>query len=108
MLFRSVHVPLALRAGVSADTVAAIAEGRRPRALAADEALAHDFAEELLRNRGISDATYAATVARFGEHGVIDMLGVLGYFTTVSMVLNVAHTPAPAAEGVTPLQPLPM
>jgi 4-carboxymuconolactone decarboxylase len=103
----SVHLPLALRAGVSADTVAAIAEGRRPGAMAADEVLAHDFAEELLRNRGVSDATYAAAVERCGERGVIDMLGVLGYFTTVSMVLNVARTPAPQGE-VAPLQPLPL
>jgi 4-carboxymuconolactone decarboxylase len=104
----SVHVPLALRAGVSTHTVAAIAEGRRPVAIAADEALAHDFAEELLCNRGVSDATYAAAAARFGERGVIDMLGVLGYFITVSMMLNVARTPAPEGQDVTPLQPLPM
>jgi len=100
----SVHVPLALRAGVSTDTVAAIADGRRPAAMAADEALAYDFADELLRNRGVSDATYAAAAARFGEHGVIDMLGVLGYFITVSMVLNVARTPAPEGQAVTPMR----
>jgi 4-carboxymuconolactone decarboxylase len=103
----SVHVPLALRAGVGKDTVAAIADGRRPGAMASDEALAHDFARELLLNRGVSDATYAAAVTRFGERGVIDMLGVLGYFTTVSMVLNVAHIPAPEGQDVAPLQPLP-
>ncbi len=103
-----VHVPLALRAGVSADTVAAVADGRRPGTMASDEALAYDFAEELLRNRGVSDVIYAAAVARFGERGVIDLLGVLGYFITVAMVLNVARTPAPEGEDVTPLQPLPM
>ncbi len=103
-----VHVPLALRAGVSADTLAAIADGRRPASMAADEALAHDFAEEVLRNHGVSPATYAAAVARFGERGVIDMLGVLGYFTTVSMALNVAHTPASQSDEVAPLQPLPL
>ena len=104
----SVHVPLALRAGVSTDTVSAIADGRRPAAMAADEALAYDFAGEVLCNRGVSDATYAAAVAKFGERGLIDMLGVLGYFTTVSMVLNVAHVPAPEGQDVAPLQPLPM
>lgn len=103
----SVHVPLALRAGVSADTVTALAAGRRPGAMAADEALAYDFADELARHRGVSDATYAAALARFGERGVIDLLGVLGYFTTVSMVLNVAHTPAPAGTDVPPLEPFP-
>ena len=104
----SVHVPLALRAGVSTDTVAAVAVARRPSAMAPDEALAYDFADELLHTHGVSDATYAAAVARYGERGVIDMLGVLGYFTTVSMVLNVAHTPAPQGAEIAPLQPMPL
>ena len=101
----SVHVPLALRAGVSADTVAAIADGRRPAAMAADEALAYDFADEVLRARGVSDATYAAALERFGERGVIDMLGVLGYFVMISMVLNVTHTPEEPNPAVIPLAP---
>jgi 4-carboxymuconolactone decarboxylase len=103
----TVHVPLALRAGVSTHTIAAIADGRRPAAMTADEAQAYDFASELLRNHGVSDATYAAALACFGERGVIDMLAVLGYFTSVSMVLNIARTPAPAGE-VAPLQALPL
>ena len=103
----SVHVPLALRAGLKEETVQSLAEGRRPSAMAADEAIAHDFCEELLRTRGVSDGTYRSAIDRFGEAGVIDMLGVIGYFTTISMVLNVAHTP-PAGEGVSPLAPLPL
>jgi 4-carboxymuconolactone decarboxylase len=62
----------------------------------------------VLRTHGVSDATYAAAAARFGERGVIDMLGVLGYFTTVSMVLNVAHASASPGGEVAPLQPLPL
>jgi 4-carboxymuconolactone decarboxylase len=75
--------------------------------MAADEALAYDFCDELLRNKGVSDATYAGAVERFGEAGVIDLLGVIGYFTTVSMVLNVAHTP-PSDQNVEALRPLPL
>ena len=104
----SVHVPLALKAGVTAQTVESLAAGRRPSAMAADEALAYDFCDELLRNKGVNDATYRDAVEQLGEAGVIDMLGVVGYFTTVSMVLNVAHTPASGDGSVAPLQPLPM
>lgn len=104
----AVHVPLALKAGVKSDTVQSLADGRRPLAMAEDEAIAHDFVHELTANKGVSDATYREAVARFGEHGVIDLLGLAGYFTTVSMVMNVAHTPPPAAGGVAPLQPLPI
>src|SRR5438874_10645252 len=100
----AVHVPLALEAGVKRETIESLVDGCRPAAMAADEALAYAFADELLRNRGVSDATYGATTARFGERGVMDMLGVLGYFITVSMVLNVAHTPAARAASI----PLPM
>jgi 4-carboxymuconolactone decarboxylase len=104
----SVHVPLALKAGVVAQTVHSLAEGRRPEGMAKDEALAYEFCDELLRNKGVSDATYRAVVDQFGEAGIIDMLGVIGYFTTVSMVLNVAHTPAPSDASAAPLSPLPL
>jgi 4-carboxymuconolactone decarboxylase len=71
-----------------------------------EEELAYDFLTELLRNRGVSDATYAACVHAFGERGVVDLVGLAGYFTTMSMVLNVAHTPA-EASAVEPLPFLP-
>jgi 4-carboxymuconolactone decarboxylase len=89
-----VHLPLALNAGIAAGTAQALAEGRRPEQMAEDEAIAWDFSGELLRTHGVSETTYRRAVAQFGDNGVIDMLGVLGYFTTVSMVMNVAHSPA--------------
>lgn len=104
----AVHVPLALKAGVNPQTIESLAAGARPVQMAADEVLAYDFCDELLRAKGVSDATYRAAVDRFGEAGVVDMLGVIGYFITVSMVLNVAHTPAPKESGVVALSPLPM
>jgi 4-carboxymuconolactone decarboxylase len=104
----AVHVPLALKAGVKPQTIDSLATGSRPVAMAADEALAYDFCDELLRNKGVSDATYRGAVERFGEAGVIDMLGVVGYFTTVSMVLNVAHTPPLPGGNVAPLRALPL
>src|SRR5262245_18439157 len=70
----SAHEPLARQAGVSADTIAAIAEGRRPEKMTEDEAVLYTFCEELRRNQSVSDATYARAVARFGEQGVIDTI----------------------------------
>jgi 4-carboxymuconolactone decarboxylase len=104
----AVHVPLALDAGVKRETLESLAAGRRPLAMAPDEAIAYDFSVELLTTKGASDATYQAALAQFGERGLVDMLGVLGYFTAVSMVLNVAHTPPPAESRVEPLLPLPL
>jgi 4-carboxymuconolactone decarboxylase len=102
-----VHVPLALKAGVKPQTLESLAQGRRPAAMAQDEETAYDFCEELDRTKGVSDATYQRAVGAFGEHGVMDMLGLVGYFTTVSMVMNVAHTPPPQDESLSALQSYP-
>ena len=102
-----VHVPLALKAGTSQDTLDALREGRRPPAMDDDEALLHDFCAELLQHHGVSDASYARVLARYGEVGVVELTGLVGYFAMVSMVLNVAHTPAEADSGVPPAPPFP-
>ena len=103
----AVHAAAAARAGTSAATIAALREGRRPADMSEDEALVHDFCSELLAHHGVSDATYAAALARLGERGVVDLTALAGYFLMVSWVLNVAHTPPEAASGIDPLPPLP-
>jgi 4-carboxymuconolactone decarboxylase len=103
-----VHVPLGRKAGIAEETIAALADGRRPPAMSEPEEVAYDFCEELFRTRGVCEATYRRAVAAFGEHGVIDMIGVAGYFTTVSMVMNVAHSPPPSDRSVEALAPFPL
>jgi 4-carboxymuconolactone decarboxylase len=92
----AIHQPIALQAGVAEATVAAIADGRRPRAMAEDEAALWDFCTELALHRAVSDATYEAAARHFGEAGVVDLIGLAGYYTMLAMVMNVARTPAPA------------
>jgi 4-carboxymuconolactone decarboxylase len=103
----AVHHPLAMKAGVSAATLEAVSEGRRPESMPGDEALVHDFLAELLTNHGVSDAIYARAREALGEQGVIDLVGLAGYFSALCMVMNVARTPAPEG-GVPPLPPLPL
>lgn len=100
------HRRLALEAGLSPDVVAAIAEGRRPDDLAADEAALYDLHDELQRNRSVSDVTYARLLSHFGEKGVIDAVAILGYYTLLAMVLNTARVPEPA-EAESHLEPFP-
>lgn len=102
------HVPLALKLGTSSDTVEAIRCGRRPDDMNTDETLVYDFTQELLAHRGVCDSTYARTVNRLGERGVVDLTGLIGYFLTVSLVLNVAHTPPETVDGVKALPALPL
>ncbi|WP_228536114.1 carboxymuconolactone decarboxylase family protein [Noviherbaspirillum malthae] len=101
------HYPLALKAGVRQEALDALAQGCRPAGMAADEEVAYDLCEELARNHGVCDATYARAVDAFGERGVVDLLGLAGYFTTVSMVMNVARTPPLADASAAPLAPFP-
>lgn len=95
------HYPIALEAGLKPEIAAAIAEGRRPDDMAEDEAIAYDFSHELHSNRQVSDTTYARALALFGERGVIDLVGINGYYSFLAMMMNVARTPAP--DGQAPL-----
>ena len=88
-----VHSTDATAVGVSSTIIDAVAEGRRPPGMAEDEAALHDFCQELLHNRRVSDPTYARGVELFGEQGVIDTVGLLGYYSLLGMVLNTARTP---------------
>ena len=63
------------------------------------------FCTELHRHQGISDATWAQAVALWGEQGVVDLIGVNGYYTLLSMVMNSARTTVPASSA-SPLPPL--
>jgi 4-carboxymuconolactone decarboxylase len=99
----AIHQPLALKAGLRPEVAAMVAQGRRPTGLDEGEQLLYDFVTELLAHQGVSDATYQAFVARFGEQGTIDLIGVCGYYTLIAMVLNVARTPVP--KNAAPLEP---
>ena len=93
------HYGFALQEGLAKSTIEAIAEGRRPESMKEDEAAAYDFSIELHRTRRVSDATYARALASFGPQGLMDLVGLIGYFGAISMVLNVAHTPPEAPTG---------
>ena len=102
------HAPLAVKAGVDASAIDALRQGARPASgLKDDEALALDFALELLRTNGSSELTYERAVRSFGEQGVVELTTLVGYFTMVNWVMNVARTPAMASAQGEPLQAFP-
>jgi 4-carboxymuconolactone decarboxylase len=91
----TVHYPIALKAGIKPEIADAIADGRRPQGLSDDEEIAYQFTSELLRNKRVSDATFARAQSRFGRQGVVDMTGITGYYTLLAMELNVAQYEIP-------------
>ncbi len=101
------HYPLALKAGLPVETANAIAVGRRPESLAADEEIVYNFTTELLQNKSASDATYGRMLAKFGEQGVVDTTGLVGYYSTLALILNVARSPAQAESTAPKLAPFP-
>jgi 4-carboxymuconolactone decarboxylase len=98
------HRRMALEAGLSPTICDAIAEGKRPASMSADESTIYDFCSELLSTGQVGDAAYDAVKAKWGEKGVIDLTATVGYYCVASLVLNVARHPLP--EGAVPLKPL--
>lgn len=94
------HKRLALEAGLSPAIVDAVAAGKRPASMQADEEAIYTFSDEILKTKQVSDATFQAAVKAFGERGVVDLIGVIGYYQLVSMVLNVDRYPLP--DGARP------
>jgi 4-carboxymuconolactone decarboxylase len=86
-----VHYPIALKAGIRKEIADDITVGRRPTAMNPDEETVFDFTSELLKNKQVSDATFERARSRFGTKGVVDMTGIVGYYTFLAMQLNVAQ-----------------
>jgi 4-carboxymuconolactone decarboxylase len=97
------HEPLALKAGLDPAIVAAIGAGRKPDNMKDDEAIVWEFTNQLRRDHGVDDAIYARALEKFGERGIIDLVGVNGYYDAVSMTLNVARV-KPPADAILPFQ----
>ena len=101
-----VHRPIALASGLSPTTMDEIAAGKRPSAMTADEVAAYDFIHQLIHRTAVSDDVYADALGRFGETGIVDLIGLFGYYQIVFTVLMVDRHELP--EGVAPpLKPLP-
>jgi len=94
------HMTLAARAGLSQAIISAVADGRRPEGMAADEETLYDFCAELLHNQSVSDVTYAKMLAQFKEPGIVEAASLEGYYTYLSMIMNTARSPL--APGTKP------
>jgi 4-carboxymuconolactone decarboxylase len=99
------HHILAMKAGLDPTIAEDIAAGKRPATMKEDEAAVYDFCIQLHRSKKVDDANFQRVKALFGEQGVVDLIGVSGYYTAVSMTLNVAQVPVPDGKPL-PLKPL--
>jgi 4-carboxymuconolactone decarboxylase len=83
------HEPMALKAGVSAKTVRDLKAGRLPKSAPKDERAIYDFVQELYKTRRVSDRTYKRVRAVLSDESMVELVGILGYYTLISMTLNV-------------------
>src|SRR6185369_4491395 len=87
------HLPLAQAAGVPGDALAALDAGEpSPAHVAADLALARQLAAELIAHHRISEPTYSQAIGAWGEAKLVEILALVGYFTAVCWMMNVART----------------
>lgn len=91
----AVHAPIADRAGVNPQVIEAIRTGATPAFDNEDEAVLYDFATALYHDHAVSDALYARAVAQFGIRTVVELVGILGYYTLISMTINAFNVPLP-------------
>lgn len=87
------HAPIARAAGVPEDAIDAIAAARRPHLDCPKRQAVFDCAVELHRDRAITDASFAAGLAALGQVGMVDLVGICGYYTLISMTINAFEVP---------------
>jgi len=95
------HARIAREVGVPDDVVDAIGAGREPEFTADDERIVHATARELVSGGHLSSASYADARDLLGDTGVVELVALCGYYTTISFLLNAFEVPLPA--GVSPM-----
>lgn len=94
------HAPIAEKAGVKPATIAELRAGHAPKSASGDERAIHDFVQELYKTRRVSDRNYKRVHDLFGDSGMVEFVGILGYYALVAMTLDVFRVPLP--EGNKP------
>ena len=93
------HAPLAEKAGLSANVIAELKDGKRPSGMAEDEAVVYDFVTELTTTQKVSDATYARAKKVFNDQQIVDLTGVSGNYVMVAMLLAMAEETRTSRQG---------
>jgi 4-carboxymuconolactone decarboxylase len=92
------HEPIAAKQGVKPETIKDLRAGREPRKAPKDERAIYDFARELFKTKRVSDGNYARVQKLLGNEGIVELVGLLGYYSTVAMTLDVFRMPVPEGQ----------
>jgi 4-carboxymuconolactone decarboxylase len=97
------HAKFAAMAGVEEEIIQAIKENRRPDFTRADDETIYTFCQQLHIDHQVSDKTYQDGIALLGEQGIVELIGLIGFYTMVSMTLNTIKVAVPAGEELPPI-----
>jgi len=89
------HAPMAEQGGVKPATIKDIRAGRVPKSAPKDERAIVEFVRELYKTRRVSDKTYKRVHAFLGDTGMVELVGILGYYSLISMTLNTFRAQVP-------------
>ena len=89
------HAPMALEHGVDASVIGALRAGETPTFDRDDEQVVYEIARQLLNDRRVTDATYAAGESLLGEAGMVELVALIGYYCLISMLLNLFEVAIP-------------
>jgi 4-carboxymuconolactone decarboxylase len=89
------HAPMAAKAGLDEGTIAALQRNERPMGMNAQRAALYDFVAGMLGQGAVNDAVFADAVCAFGEAGVLDLIGLIGFYGVTGMVLNLDRVREP-------------
>ena len=96
------HAPLAIEGGIDPKHVDTISLGKRPLFEKPEEQAVFDFAAEANILKNVSDITYKKLVDILGESAAIDIVGICGYYSLISMTLNVFKVPRDTDTWILP------
>tara|TARA_R110002126_G_scaffold58895_1_gene155080 strand:- start:147 stop:713 length:567 start_codon:yes stop_codon:yes gene_type:complete len=83
------HKTHALEAGLKADVIEAIRLNQPPEFETEEEQTVHDVARAVHVNRRLDDVQYAHAAQVLGTDRLVDLIGLLGYYTLISLTINV-------------------
>ena len=99
------HAPMAEKGGVKPKTIDDLRLGRKPKSAPKDERAIYDFVQELYKTRRVADRTYKRVQSALGDAATVELVGILGYYSLISMTLNVFRMLPPASEELAFAEP---
>ncbi|HIJ56171.1 MAG TPA: carboxymuconolactone decarboxylase family protein [Deltaproteobacteria bacterium] len=92
------HEKIGKAVGLEEGIIASIKEGKKPLFKDSDQAVVYDFTRELIKTRDVSDSMYHRAIEALGEAVVVELVILIGYYTLISMTMNVFRVPLPEGD----------